>query len=331
MNELLTAALEYAERGIPVVPLHTPTEPDGGCSCNRRTCDSVGKHPRLLHGLRDATIAEDQIHSWWRMWPAANIGLVTGTEMDVCDIDSEEGLAALLELVGDQALTGPSVATGSGGWHTWVRPTGLGNRVGLLPGVDWRGRGGYVVAPPSLHASGQRYRWNRPLETPLPVCPPALRQQVEGPSAQLVLGEPAQLREPTRYAQAALEGELAKVRAAQPGNRNHTLNRAAFALGQFVGANLLDRRTVERELTAAGRDVGLGPVEAARTTHSGLTAGARNPRQAIPAATDHEVNAAAQVAGSYPHRGKSVPARRSPTANRAATTARIPRQALEKG
>jgi hypothetical protein len=170
MNELLTAALDYADRGIPVVPLHTPTGPGGSCSCNRPSCDSPGKHPRLMHGLRDATTNEDQIHTWWRMWPTANIGLVTGTEMDVCDIDSEEGLAALLKLVGDHALTGPSAITGSGGWHAWVQPTGLGNRVGLLHGVDWRGRGGYVVAPPSLHASGQRYRWIRQLDTALPVC-----------------------------------------------------------------------------------------------------------------------------------------------------------------
>jgi len=308
-NELLNAALTYAAAGIPVVPLHTPTS-STTCSC-RRACDSIGKHPRLLHGLRDASTDEEQIRTWWKMWPQANLGLVTGVVMDVCDIDSEEGLRALLDLLGDGAITGPTVATSSGGWHVWLAPTGLGNRVGMLPGVDWRGRGGYVVAPPSLHASGTRYRWSRPLTTePLPTCPTPLRRLVEGPTVQLEFGEPSEVREPSRYAQAALTGEVARVLAAQapitaagqtrPGNRNDTLNRAAYALGRFVGAGLLERRVVEQELTGAARQIGLGPVETARTIHSGLTAGARNPRQALPVATSREASTAAQIGTNYP-------------------------------
>jgi hypothetical protein len=284
---MVQAALEYAAAGIPVLPLHTPTAP-GVCSC-RRVCDSVGKHPRLLHGLRDASTDPEQLRTWWRMWPSANIGLVTGVVMDVCDIDSEEGLAALLDLLGDGAITGPTVATGSGGWHAWVQPTGRGNRVGMLPGVDWRGTGGYVVAPPSLHATGRRYAWSRPWsEVPIPVCPERLRQLVEGFP---VVDEPGAgpVREADAYAEAALRGEVDRVLAAAaprseggrvvPGNRNDTLNRAAYALGQLVGGGLLDRRRVERELTSAARQVGLGAVETARTIHSGLTAGARRPRR----------------------------------------------------
>jgi hypothetical protein len=97
------------------------------------------------------------------------------------------------------------------------------------------------------------------------------------------------VRELTRYVHAAVQGEISKVLAATaprttgarraPGNRNDTLNRAAFALGQLVGAQVLDRQLAERELAAAARQVGLGPVEAARTIHSGLTAGARRPRR----------------------------------------------------
>jgi hypothetical protein len=170
------------------------------------------------------------------------------------------------------------------------------------------------------------------------VCPPALRQQVEGPSAQLEPGQPAQLREPTRYAQAALAGELANVRAAQapqtvygkarPGNRNDTLNRAAYVLGQLVGAGLLDRRTVQRDLAEAARDVGLGPVEAARTIHSGLTAGALNPRQALPATTEQEATTAARSAET---RARTVPARQHRAAPRVNSTAQIPRQTPERG
>lgn len=278
-NQLLDAALEFAAAGIPVVPLHTPLGP-GRCSCSR-ACDSIGKHPRLMHGLRDASTDEQQIHSWWRMWPQANLGVVTGVVMDVCDIDTEQGLAALLELLGDQGLTGPSVATGSGGWHTWVAPTGLGNRVGLLPGVDWRGRCGYVVAPPSLHATGRRYRWSRPVDTSLPGCPDVLRRQVEGPTQRWeIAAAGGTVRAPSRYAAAALAGESARVRGAGEGTRNDTLNRAAYALGRLIGAGLLDLRVAERALTAAATDSGLGPVEIARTLHSGITAGSHHPRRA---------------------------------------------------
>jgi hypothetical protein len=278
-SPLLAAALGYAAAGIPVLPLHTPTS-STTCSC-RRECTSIGKHPRLQHGLRDASTDPEQVRRWWTMWPQANVGLVTGVVMDVCDIDSENGLAALLELLGDGAVTGPTVATGSGGWHVYLTPTGMGNRVRLLPDVDWRGTGGYVVAPPSLHASGQRYRWSRQLdEAPMQPCPLALRRLVEGWEAEqsrTMLTGP--VREATRYAQAALAGEVDRVLAAQTGARNDTLNRSAFALGQLVGAGALERREAELQLTRAARQVGLGAVEAARTIHSGLTAGTRRPRQ----------------------------------------------------
>ena len=288
-TQLLQAALSYAAVGMPVLPLHNPTAADT-CSC-RRACESIGKHPRLQHGLRDASTDPEQLRRWWSMWPQANVGLVTGVVMDVCDVDSPEGLQGLLDLLGEGAVTGPTVATGSGGWHAWFAPTGLGNRVGMLPGVDWRGIGGYVVAPPSLHATGRRYRWSRSLtDADLQPCPPPLRQLVEGFAAWLPTEPGRPVREATRYAEAALAGEVAKVLAAPgprtvggvkvAGQRNHTLNRAAFALGQLIGAELLDRRTVERELTAAARQAGLGPVEAAKTIHSGLTAGARRPRRA---------------------------------------------------
>jgi Bifunctional DNA primase/polymerase, N-terminal len=286
MSDLLAEALAAAAAGIPVVPLHTPLGPDR-CTCNR-ACDSIGKHPRLMHGLRDASTDTEQVAQWWKMWPAANVGLCTGVVMDVVDIDTTEGLQALLDLLGDQGLPGPAVATGSGGWHAWVAPTGLGNRVGVLPGVDWRGRGGYVVAPPSLHASGHRYRWSRPRTTTLPACPDPLRRLVEGPELQLHLGEDVAVHTPSRYAEAAVAGEVAKVLAAQgprtdqgqqlPGNRNDTLNRSAYALGRLVGAGLLTRRAAEVALGQAAREIGLGAVEAARTVHSGLTAGTRNPR-----------------------------------------------------
>jgi hypothetical protein len=72
----------------------------------------------------------------------------------VIDLDSEAAVDALEEaLAGKQQLRGPVVATGHG-FHWYVKPTGLRNRAGVLPGVDFRGRGGYVVGPPSRQWRG---------------------------------------------------------------------------------------------------------------------------------------------------------------------------------
>jgi len=178
---LLTAALAYARHGIPVLPVHTP-DPSGGCSCDKGVrCDRPGKHPRLRHGLTEATTDPRLIEVWWSRWPEANVGLRTGIAMDVADIDSAEGWHGLTLLLGGELPPGPRVRTGGGGWHLWFRPMGFGNRVGLLPGLDWRGVGGYVVAPPSRHVRGDDYRWVRRPAEPLPVGPAALRDLIEGP------------------------------------------------------------------------------------------------------------------------------------------------------
>jgi len=271
---MLAAALAYARHGIPVLPVHTPV-PGGGCSCGRRECDRPGKHPRLRHGLTEASTDPGRIEMWWARWPDANIGLRTGVLMDVADVDSAEGWHGLRHLLGGALPAGPQVRTGGGGWHFWFDPLGYGNRVRLLPGVDWRGTGGYVVAPPSLHAHGSPYSWVRRPGSDLPVGPDALRDLVAGPP--LDAWPHARIVHPDRYAAVALEAETARVARAAVGSRNDTLNRAAFALGRLVGAGLLDERTVSRELTTAARWAGLGRVEVARTIHSGLTAGRRQP------------------------------------------------------
>src|SRR6516225_3525028 len=76
-SHLLRAALGYAGRGWGVLPLHGVAQ--GQCSCGKKDCGSPGKHPRTLRGLKDATINEDIIESWWDQWPAANVGLATGS------------------------------------------------------------------------------------------------------------------------------------------------------------------------------------------------------------------------------------------------------------
>jgi Bifunctional DNA primase/polymerase, N-terminal len=274
---VLEAALAYCALGIPVLPLHTPRS-GGACSCGRRGCERPGKHPRVRHGLTEASTDPRRVDAWWERWPDANVGLRTGVVMDVADVDSAAGRHGLRRLLGGSLPAGPRARTGGGGWHLWFTPTGYGNRVRLLPGVDWRGAGGYVLAPPSRHASGAAYRWIHPPGRP-PPCPPALRELVAGPPPAPVA--PGPVAHPGRYAAAALDAAVDRVSRAPVGTRNDTLNRAAFALGRLVGAGLLDAGTVARELGGAARFAGLGYGETRRTIHSGLTAGRRHP--ALPA------------------------------------------------
>ncbi|TWG10776.1 bifunctional DNA primase/polymerase-like protein [Actinoplanes teichomyceticus] len=223
--------------------------------------------------MREASTDPRQIQLWWAHWPRANVGLRTGVFMDVADVDSPEGWHGLRHLLGGDVPPGPQVRTGRGGRHLWFHPTGFGNRVRLLPGLDWRGAGGYVLAPPSRHATGTGYTWIRRPGPALPAGPPALLAMIAGPPP----APPAPLAHPDRYAEVALAAAVERVASAAVGCRNDTLNRAAFGLGRLVGAGLLDAAVVGRELTAAARYAGLAPGEIRGTIRSGMRAGARRP------------------------------------------------------
>jgi hypothetical protein len=203
---------------------------------------------------------------------------------DALDIDGPAGLAALRQFARTAGLRfpGPLVATGGGGWHHWFTPTGLGNRPPRsLAHVDWRGIGGCVLAPPSRHNSGERYRWLRDLDqTPLPEVPAALRALLDpdrptttGPVGP---GRPAALGHP--YGRQVLAAELAALGRATPGQRNRTLNRTAFKVYRYVASGLLDDQEVTFAFTTAALAIGLNAAEVGRTLASARTAGLANPR-----------------------------------------------------
>jgi hypothetical protein len=180
---LAQAAVGYARRRWPVLPLWWPI--GDGCACNDRGCRSQGKHPcaqLVLHGLNDATIDVAIVESWWSRAPQANIGLRTGVVFDVLDAETPDALDAL-DARGDTVCGGPFVATGGGGFHAYFAPSGRGNRTRLDGlAIDWRGVGGYVVAPPSMHASGRRYGWLDGPEALLELPPPAVVALVHPPA-----------------------------------------------------------------------------------------------------------------------------------------------------
>jgi hypothetical protein len=288
MTRLLEAALGYAPRGIPVYPVHWPRPIQGrasqACSCPRgRACDRPAKHPLVRHGVKEATTDADRIGRWWHRWPQANLGLATGICFDALDIDGPAGLAALHELqeAAGLRLPGPLVATGGGGWHHWFRPTGLGNRPPHgLAHVDWRGRGGCVLAPPSRHISGGTYRWLVGLDqAPLAEVPAALRLLLD-PNPPTT-ARPARTAGPDMpghpYGRRVLAAELAALGRATPGQRNHTLNRCAFKVYRYVASGLLDDQDVTAAFTKAALAIGLSAAETARTLASARTAGLANP------------------------------------------------------
>jgi hypothetical protein len=154
MANLGKAALKLAERGLATFPLKPRN-----------------KLPITKHGCLDATKDLDVVRAWWEGWPDCNIGLATGAKSGVwvLDIDGDDGEASLRDL--EQRMgslpTTVEVITGGGGRHLFFKlpdfdgAPAIKNTAGKLgAGLDTRGDGGYVVAPPSIHPSGKAYAWS---------------------------------------------------------------------------------------------------------------------------------------------------------------------------
>lgn len=164
---MIAAVLEWAAQGIPAFPCHTMHAP-GSCSCGIPGCKSAGKHPRTFRGVKEATTDEAQLREWWKRWPDANVGGAVGEAgYWILDVDGQPGSAALADYMYLRSLDLPptlTVRTGGGGLHYWWKVTTRAprNRVGVLHHVDVRSRGGYVILPPSRHASGRTYEVVQP-------------------------------------------------------------------------------------------------------------------------------------------------------------------------
>ena len=153
-NKLIDYALKYAMKyGWAVFPVSNKT-----------------KKPLTPHGCKDAKKAPGPIKAWWKKWPDANIGIATGSLSNLVvidlDIDEDKGLDGVHEMTiwehenGDLPETARAI-TGRGGSHIYFKYEGsdLKNRTGIIDGVDVRGEGGYVIAPPSIHPNGTAYEW----------------------------------------------------------------------------------------------------------------------------------------------------------------------------
>ena len=165
-EKLLKHAQWYARHGLRVFP-----------------CKPKEKVPATAHGCKDATTEPGQIAAWWDGIHLFNIGIATGGGLVVLDVDvnhyaGKYGDETLAEL---EAQHGPlpdtwTCLTGGGGVHYYFAcdDPALTVGTGFAPGLDYRGAGGYVVAPPSRHESGGDYEWeaaHTPHNAPLAPLP----------------------------------------------------------------------------------------------------------------------------------------------------------------
>jgi hypothetical protein len=273
------------------LPLYTIKH--GECTCAKRgSCTHPGKHPRTPNGVKDATTDRDRIKEW--TWSDANIGIATGRSSGiiVLDVDGDGGVASLEALQAEHGRLPKTVTVKTGnGRHYYFRCDGdvhIGNSVHRLgEGIDVRGDGGYVVGAGSVHVSGFTYRFVKgrgPDDIEVAQAPKWLlslvtAKAVASREVELVAIPPEKLDRAKTYADAALHRELERLGKAPMHQRNHTLNIAAFKLGQLMPYGILDPAVVTQNLGQTARDLGLDESEIEPTIASGLNAGRQHPRR----------------------------------------------------
>ena len=262
--------MEYAEQGIPVFPCKpggkTPVIPKCPDSENL-TGEALARHAsncgRDGHGFHDATTDPRRISAWFDRWPQANIAVPTGERSGILVVDHDsykETAVALGEVeaaLGPVSESGVTIETGSGGRQYAFRyPAGSGirNHVNLLPGVDVRGEGGYVVAPPSVTRGPYRRLDDRPLADP----PAHFVEALARPQVNAVAGARGIATAPS----AATE-----VEAIPQGSRDDRLTRIAGRLHD--GTRNLEDLTVELlEVNARRCDPPLPSAQVAKIARS---------------------------------------------------------------
>lgn len=272
---ILEAALAYAKAGYRVFP------------CNPK------KRPLIDEWPTAASTSSLGIRGWWSTWPDALIAIPTGevSGLVVLDIDVKhdngfESVERLGLVIPDDA---PRVTTPSGGEHYYFKlPQGISvrNSAGRIgPGIDVRGEGGFIIAPPS---KGYQYDceaihfWLQALAN-APEAPAFMHRieeiEIESPG----LAEPIRPHgngSTSRYARAALNNECESVASAVEGTRNDRLNRAAYSIGGLAKGGEVSEGEARAALTTAARQAGLDDDEISATIASGLRSS--EPRQPRP-------------------------------------------------
>jgi Bifunctional DNA primase/polymerase, N-terminal/Primase C terminal 1 (PriCT-1) len=179
MTTLHVAALRLAQSGLAVFP-----------------CQPRGKEPACDAGLLAATKDAERIDRWWRSIPDLNIGIATGavSGIFVLDVDGDDGEHSLRKLEAEHGVLPQTaeVITGKGR-HCYFRlgEQSVKNSVGqIAPGLDVRGEGGYVIAPPSIHPSSRAYAWSVDTASEFAGAPEWLHTLIAGTSSGAGKGKP---------------------------------------------------------------------------------------------------------------------------------------------
>jgi len=260
---LLRAALIYAVRGWATFPV-------------------AGKVPLTAHGFADATSDPDVLARLFAEPRATGIAIACGvSRLIVIDLDGSEGQHSWADLCARHGGHGRTLTAETGkpdGLHIYFRGEGRSSAKRLGPGIDTRGTGGYVVAPPSRHPNGGVYHW-RAWPSPLPTSPPWLAPLLEPPPPPLIV-EKRELRDgigATVYGRAALLGLAEEMLTTPEGERNEKLVRLAYRAGRLCAGGEVDCDAASDVLLEAALRAGLSPTEASRTLASGIRAGERYP------------------------------------------------------
>jgi Bifunctional DNA primase/polymerase, N-terminal/AAA domain len=279
VSNLAPAALAYAQRGWHVLP-----------------CDPQTKRPLIKRGLHAATLDPQQIEAWWQQWPCALIGIRTGPEsglwvldVDICPDEGIDGFVSITTLERQHGALPNTLtsATPRGGFHLFFKwhPGIRNNADGKLGAhLDVRGENGYVIVPPSMRWDRKCYGWRENCPAEPTEAPTWLIELLTASAATPAPtnGNASYNNSGNGYAHAALAREIDAVASAPVGRGNHTLNRAAFNLGQLIGGGALSEAEVQNRLFEAATACGLvaddGADAVRKTIASGLTAGMKQPR-----------------------------------------------------
>lgn len=153
-EKVLKSALWYRERGLSVIPILHPKADRNGKDENKK--------PKIEWGEYQEKIAsEEEIKKWFSDKRNTRLAIVTGkfSGISVLDCDSEETHQQIEELFPDSLIT-PKAATPGGGFHYYFKyhPI-IPQKSNIIPKLDGRNDGGYIIAPPSSGLDGKDYKW----------------------------------------------------------------------------------------------------------------------------------------------------------------------------
>ncbi|PMR61786.1 hypothetical protein C1A38_06745 [Verrucosispora sp. ts21] len=286
---MLDGALAWAAAGIPVIPVVL-------------TADRK-KQPLIRDWYYRGTTIAGTLESWWKQWPFAVPGVLTGFRSYIVSVDEDprndgaETLATLPELPATRIHS-----TMTGGRHYLFRYEGSLRSGVLGPGVDLKANKGFIVVPPAPGYA--KVNDLQPIELPTWVVdrisarqgggggPFSYRQGgVSGQTNAPTTSDPHPLPgsrttsepeviwrdNPEAWVSGVLAYSLNDVQNAPGGSRNRTLYQKAKRLGRYLAGGHLDEQEVRRRITLAAHQAGLPLDEIGPTLDSALRTGKRHP------------------------------------------------------